>query len=255
MKENQRILRLTVPFKDIFTTVYAIRTSEGVLVFDTATTAEDVEGFLLPFLKEQKILPDEICGIFLSHSHGDHAGGLPALLPHLPRAKVYSRSKKLAETYPDRVIRPEDGEEIFGGLKTVTIPGHSADSMGVLDTQTGVLLSGDCLQLYGIYGSGAWGSNITLPRLHLQALDKLAALPMKKIYAAHDYHPLGFCYEGKEKIAEALENCRRPLFEIRDRILKAPDRSDEEIAAEISRTLPRLHPRVVAAVREELPFF
>ena len=245
------ISRLVVPFRDIFTTIFTVETEEGVLIFDTGTYPEDMTDRLLPFLAEKNIALDSIRAVFISHSHGDHAGGLATLAPQVPNATIYTRSKKLAEEFPEQAKKPEDGDVILGVLRVVTIPGHSRDSMGLLDTRTKTLLSGDSLQLYGIYGSGAWGSNITLPVLHLQALEKLAALPIERIFAAHEYHPLGWCYEG-EGVADALENCRKPLFAIRDLIRHDPARSDEEIAAEISRTLPRLNPRVVAAVREEL---
>jgi glyoxylase-like metal-dependent hydrolase (beta-lactamase superfamily II) len=249
---NENICRLTIPYKDIFTTVYTVRTPAGVLLFDTASWDEDVENYLLPFLKEAGVAPEELKYIFVSHNHTDHAGGVKELMKVYPEATILSRSAKLLEKNSRyKGICHQEGDILLEVLQVVTIPGHSRDSMGLLDTRTKTLLSGDCLQLFGIYGSGAWGSNITLPTLHLQALEKLAALPIERIFAAHEYHPLGWRYEG-EGVADALENCRKPLFAIRDLIRHDPSRSDEEIAAEISRTLPRLNPRVVAAVREEL---
>jgi hypothetical protein len=34
---SEHIHRLTLPYKDIFTTVYTVRTPEGVLLFDAAS--------------------------------------------------------------------------------------------------------------------------------------------------------------------------------------------------------------------------
>ena len=51
-KINENIYRLTIPFKDIFTTVCLIKTDEGALLFDTATYDEDVENYIIPFLDE-----------------------------------------------------------------------------------------------------------------------------------------------------------------------------------------------------------
>ena len=126
--------------------------------------------------------------------------------------------------------------------------------MALLDSRTMTLVSGDCLQLYGIFGSGAWGSNITLPLLHLQALEKLRAMPISRILAAHEYHPLGWHYDTPEKISAALDACRDSLFRIRGLIEQNPDLSDEALAllAGDGSSYPRIHPRVVDAIRREM---
>ena len=138
----------------------------------------------------------------------------------------------------------------------MTIPGHSMDSMGLWDTRDNTLLSGDCLQLFGIFGAGDWAANISYPLFHLDALKKLAALPLERIYAAHDYHPLGWCYEGTAGICAALDACRRPLFLIRDLIEQNPALSDKEIATLFcdGGKRPKLRTSVVTAIRK-LTFF
>ncbi|MBE6713285.1 MAG: MBL fold metallo-hydrolase [Ruminococcaceae bacterium] len=251
MKINEYISRLTLPFKDIYTSVFTVKTETGVLIFDTGTTCEDITLRLLPFLREEGIAEDEVCAVFISHFHGDHAGGLPTLLPRLPRARVYSRSKKLREAFSDRVESPEDGQLILPSLQTVTVPGHSKDSMALLDLRSGILLSGDCLQLYGIFGSGAWASNVTLPALHLEALEKLGRLPIRRILAAHDYHPMGW---DLTEPSDALRHCRESLMRLRDLIAENPSLSDEAIAelAGDERRYPRIRPAVITAVRNEL---
>lgn len=47
-KINEYIHRLTIPYKDIYTTVLFIKTEEGVVLFDTATFEEDVKEQILP---------------------------------------------------------------------------------------------------------------------------------------------------------------------------------------------------------------
>ena len=37
---TDKIHRLTIPYKDIFTTVYTVKTDTGVLLFDAASTRE-----------------------------------------------------------------------------------------------------------------------------------------------------------------------------------------------------------------------
>ena len=105
MKITQHIERITVPYKDIYTTVLIIKTEEGVVLFDTATYEEDVTEAILPALERLKIEKDEVKYIFISHNHGDHAGGLKWLAPILPDAVIVSNSPKLAEQYPNRTVR------------------------------------------------------------------------------------------------------------------------------------------------------
>ena len=46
LKINENIYRLTMPYKDIFTTVYAIKTECGVLIFDSGSYDEDIETYI-----------------------------------------------------------------------------------------------------------------------------------------------------------------------------------------------------------------
>ncbi|MBQ8696921.1 MAG: hypothetical protein IJ519_04290 [Clostridia bacterium] len=74
------------------------------------------------------------------------------------------------------------------------------------------MISGDCLQMYGIYGSGAWGANITFPKAHFEALEKLENMQIDVLLTAHDYHPKGYKYVGKTEVAFAINACREPLM-------------------------------------------
>lgn len=49
------ILRIKIPYKDIYTSVFLIRTPQGDVIFDTAATDEDVEKYILPIIKEKKL--------------------------------------------------------------------------------------------------------------------------------------------------------------------------------------------------------
>ena len=41
------------------------------------------------------------------------------------------------------------------------VTGHASDCAALYDRKTKTLISGDCLQLFGVFGSGAWGANIS----------------------------------------------------------------------------------------------
>ncbi len=252
-KINDGIYRLEIPFKDIYTTVYTVHTPEGVVLFDTATFDEDVENYIIPFLKELKVTKDMLKYIFISHKHGDHAGGLKKLLETYPDVCILSRSSKLKEEYAGfNVVALEDGDVFLNVLKLVTIPGHTKDSSGVLDTRTKTLISGDSLQLYGIYGSGKWGANIRLIGEHINAVDKLRSMDIDTILTAHDYHPCGHMYSGKKEVLYALDMCVEPLYKIKDLITENSGADDEKICNIYNNTdkLPTLGVHVVTAVRE-----
>lgn len=251
-KINDNLYRLTLPYQDIYTTVYFLKTNSGVLLFDAASFPEDVPQYFAPALEELGI--DEIKYIFISHNHRDHAGALEALLKRYPSATIVSRSPQLKEKFADYdFLMPEDGDRLLDVFQVVTIPGHTLDAAALLDTRSGILISGDCLQLYGIFGSGKWAANITLIPEHLAALEKLRTLPIQRILTAHDYHPLGYSYEGKETIEAALNHCVAPLLKVKDLIAAHPKANDEEIAALYnSPALPTLGAHVVTAVRNTL---
>jgi len=249
---NDNIFRLTVPFCEIYTTVYLIKTDDGFLLFDTATYDSDVTGYIIPFLNEIGVDENTLKYVFISHSHGDHAGGLRELMKHYPKAVVLTRSPELAKDFEDyRTIIPHDNESVLNVLSVIAIPGHSLDSAGFFDTRTKTLICGDSLQLYGIYGSGGWGTNIPFPKEHLEAIEKLRKMDIECIYTAHDYHPCGFCYKGKEEITRALDFCTAPLFEIMDMIKSNPDMTDEEIAALYNKSqLPVIGAHIPKALRK-----
>lgn len=249
------IQRLVIPFLDIYTTVFLIDTPDGAVLFDTATYPEDADSYILPFLQQNAVTPQTLRCVVISHNHRDHAGSLLRIRQEFPKAFLLTGSAKLREQYPDaNFLSAEDGTKVLNVLKVVTIPGHTGDAIGILDTRTGTLLTGDGLQLFGIYGSGKWGANISQPDAHRKAVEKLRALPLKTIIASHDYHPCGHIAQGKEEINAYLNACTAALDCIRDAILRHPEQDDETLAAEYIRTsgLPTVAAHVFAAMRKTI---
>lgn len=249
------IHRLVIPFLDIYTTVFVIETPDGALLFDTATYPEDADNYILPALRELGISQDALYGVVISHNHRDHAGSLSRIRQEFPDAFLLTGSAALREQYPDtKVLSAEDGTTVLNVLKVVTLPGHTGDAIGILDTRTGTLLTGDGLQLFGIYGSGKWGANIPHPAAHRLAVEKLRTLPLNIIAASHDYHPCGHIARGKAEIDSYLNACTEALDCIRDAILRHPEQDDEALAADYNRTsgLPTVAAHVFAAVRKTI---
>ena len=246
---NDHIARLTLPYADIYTTVYIIKTDEGTLLFDAASFDEDVPQYIAPALEALGIT--DLKYIFISHNHRDHAGALAPLMDCFPSATIVSRCPRLKEKFAEYAfISPEDGDRLLRVLQVVTIPGHTQDAAAILDTRTNTLISGDCLQLYGIFGSGKWAANITLIPEHLAALNKLRATKIDRILTAHDYHPFGHSFDDAATIAGALDACVAPLKKVKELIAQNPAASDEEIADLYNcPALPTLGAHVVTAVR------
>ncbi len=249
---NENIHSIKIPYKDIFTTIYTLKTPKGTLLFDTGSFDEDIPNYIIPMLSELGVENEDLKYVFISHNHKDHAGGLNELLNHFPSLTVLSRCPKLKEKYGERVISFSDGDEILDCISLVTIPGHTMDSSAVYDKRTKTLISGDCLQLYGIFGSGLWASNINYPTDHLEALKKLRSMNIEKVCTAHDYHPLGQIYTGKADVIKAIDSCIEPLDIISKLIDENDKLNDEEIAAVYNSkgNLPTLGAHVVTAIRK-----
>ena len=252
---NEHIYRLTIPYKDIFTTIYTVRTPQGVLLFDTASWDSDVEAYILPFLKEVGVAPEELKYIFVSHNHTDHAGGLTELLKVYPEATVLSRSPKLREKHQAYHCHGhEDGDVLMEVLQVVTIPGHTKDCSAILDTRTKTLISGDCLQSYGIRGSGTWAANINYPAEYVQAIEKVRTLDIESIVTAHDYDPQGYRADGKVAVKCNLDACITPLKTMQQLILTYPQLDDVALQEKYNYDpqLPKIKDIVIGAMRKAM---
>lgn len=244
------IFRLEIPFEDIYTTVFAVKTPQGTVLFDTATYPTDADEYILPMLATLKIDAPEL--IFISHAHRDHAGGLARLIEVYPKACIVSRNEKLRAEFADySLLSPEDGDALLDVLRVVTIPGHTADAIALLDTRTNTLLTGDGLQAYGIYGSGKWGANISFIPAHLAALERLRALPIETLVTAHDYHPYGYIARSKDEIDRYLDACAQALRDIAAFLRVHPEMDDAQAADAYNAAfrLPTVGAHVFANVR------
>lgn len=222
------IYRLQIPFSNIYTSIFLIRTPEGTVVYDTGTYASDISKYLTPALQELGL--DRPCAVVVSHNHGDHAGGLSAFHEHFPDTPIYAGSEACAERVDAQVNVLRDDEALCGVLKAIHIPGHTADAVGLYDNRTKTLISGDCLQVYGIYGKGKWGTSIPFAEAHFEAINRLKAMDIERLYAAHHYEPYGNEAVGGETVKKYLCKCQQALTELKAYASAHPGRTPEELA-------------------------
>ena len=219
------VYRLKVPFEDIYTAVFLIKTDQGDALIDCATTESDVNNVIIPALNE---IGSEPKYIICTHFHGDHMGGLPYLLGRFGDAKAVLCHRESTEKHPwwDATI-PKDGDELLGCLKILSLPGHSDDSIGVLDERIKTLISGDCVQLGGV---GRYGTGVCNGEKYILSIGRLSEMKLTNMITSHEYYPLGSIAVGCEKVAEYLKMSRDIAYEIRDYALSLEIEDHGEIA-------------------------
>ena len=242
-----RIRRITIPYKDIYTSVFILDTKEGTVLFDTAFSDYDVDTFILPELARRNLRY-----IFISHNHRDHAWGLERLMEVYPEATIVTQNDDLAEKFAKfSVLRPQEGDILLDIFRVVNIPGHTADSQALFDESTGTLFTGDALQVYGIWGDTPWGACIRCIPEHLQALQKLRQLPVIDLLMAHDYHPYGNEVYGTEEIHKCLDLCAEALLKVKAVVAAHPELDDQAAADLYNKDsgVPAVPAFVVEAIR------
>ena len=247
---SPRIRRITIPYKDIYTSVFILDTEDGSILFDTAFSDYDVDTFILPELKRRNLRY-----IFISHNHRDHAWGLDRLMEVYPRATIVTQNDALAEKFSKfSVLRPQENDILLDTFRVINIPGHTLDSQGLFDVTTGTLFTGDALQAYGIFGGSPWGSCIRCVPEHLDALKKLRELPIVDLLMAHDYHPYGNEVYGAEEIHNCLDTCAKALLQVKDVVCAHLELSDQEIADLYNKDsdLPAVPDFLIEAIRKTL---
>lgn len=251
-KVNENIYRMVIPYKDIWTTVYVMKTLQGALLFDAASYDDDAEKYIIPFLESCGVTEENLKYIFISHNHKDHAGALGKLMERYPNAIILSRSTDIQNNYAEYdVIAPQDNDRILDTFEVVTVVGHTADAAGLLDVRTKTFITGDSLQVWGIVGSEPWAANIRFPVEYFEDIQKIQRMDIDEIYAAHDYYPYGYKAQGKAEVDRYLEGCKQPLLKMKQLILENTDLDDEGVCAMYNKTtgIPTVRAGVIKYLR------
>ena len=185
VKEAKRIYRLKVPFMSVYTSVFLVKTENGAILVDCATTENDVKDYIVPALKKLGYEITDINAIVITHSHSDHEGGLDTVTALAPSITVVT-----------------DERVLFDSICTYSLPGHTKDFIGVLDGSDGTLITGDGLQGAGI---GMFRCSLETKSGYLETLEKIKNdTKVKALLFSHEYEPW---YKNSMAGREAILNC------------------------------------------------
>ena len=189
-QEIEDIYRLKVPFEDIYTSVFLIKAEQGYVLVDCATYTSDVDEHILPTLCEFGLELKNIKCLILTHKHSDHAGGLSRLLEHNPMLQIVDKPTAID----------------IKGLTVYALKGHTMDSIGVLDTRSGTLISGDGLQGHGV---GKYPCFLESKDEYIKTIDKIQKdKRIKNILFSHAYEPWNQDYAlGRKEVEKCLQDC------------------------------------------------
>ena len=195
-KEIGNIYRLKVPFESVYTSVFLIKNKAGNILIDCATYDSDIDGYILPALTKLGLSLADISHLVVTHLHSDHAGG----------------EKRIRQLHPTiKIVRSVD-EKLFDGLSVYELKGHTLDLIGVLDEDTGTLITADGLQGKGI---GKYRCSLESKEEYLKTLEKIQAdKRIESVLFSHDYEPwyVNGVF-GRERVEKIIKDCKKVLGE------------------------------------------
>jgi len=176
------------------------------LLHNESTAAVVDPGDAEPVLRHLETHALELSAILVTHHHGDHIGGLPALAKRF-NVPVFGPA---GENIPGLTQRLSEGDTItVPGLgmefSVIDVPGHTAGHIAYYHAddsgQGGLLFCGDTM-----FACGCGRLFEGTPEQMTRSLDKLAHLPGDtRMYCAHEYTLANI------RFAEAVEPDNREL--------------------------------------------
>ena len=232
MKET-KIIPIRYPWAMSYCCMTLVKGEKTILI-DTAFE-ESISPFLEEALKKEGLNLKDIDLVFNTHSHSDHVEGNEKIVKE-SSAKVFIHPagggarhvKELAE----KVQYFSDGETIEGCTVFFT-PGHSADSVCILEESSSTLIIGDSIE-----GRGSGFAGVALihdPAAYPESIRKIRLLyeagRVKRVIFSHKTDGFGDEVEGEEigKFLDASEEtCYTYTAFMKDLLRKEPEISIEK---------------------------
>ena len=120
-----------------------VKAPDRIMLFDTGL-GPGVHGALMGSLAKTGIAPEQVTDIFITHSHGDHVGGLVTADGALafPKADIHlsvkewawmqgqQNSQSLSKAIAGKVKTFEPGASVLPGVKSISLSGHTPGHVG-----------------------------------------------------------------------------------------------------------------------------
>ena len=164
------IYRLKIPFDTVYTSVFLLYDNREYTLVDSGASASDARDYIEPSLKSLGVRDETLKYIVLSHSHGDHSGGLAELLRIYPKMELVTSLRALTEN-----------------LLIYPLAGHTEDCIGVLDKRSGTLVTADGVQGYGV---DKFRCTVQNAEKYVATLEKIRLdQRVKNLLFSHAYEP------------------------------------------------------------------
>lgn len=215
--------------------VYVLKTPEGVIIVDAALNARQMHK-LISELPSIGASVKDVTGVFITHAHPDHVGGLPSLLELLPDSvKVITHAveapitrgdvpmsdktpehlnfiaRKISDAmpsenpYPARVdVEVREGDCVGEYFEVIELHGHSLGQSGLWWPEKRLLIGGDVMMDLPIFGLIKPLALVTLDMpLAIQSIHKVAAMPVEILALGHGAPTKG-AHQRIQRLVEKL---------------------------------------------------